>query len=432
LSSTIPIKNRQLGLYIVGIPGQGKSTTIQHFALNDIRARRGVAVIDPAAELIDGILKHIPEYRARDTILFESDNPVPIDFFSYKTRPERALLIEQLIDAFSLDHTSAPRAAPHLQRILGTLLDANANNIPEKDRCTFFDVHEFILDKDRRNTILDHAGEARQKQWHQMPPIGEFGPILTRLTKFVENDTLRAVLEAKRPRVNIADIIEKKQILLVKLQESEAEAFLGALIVAKIRQALFLRRDPTQPRPPFYVYIDECHQVIKANPATFASILLGGRKFGFNLTLANQLPSDLENLKSKIRLLQNVILLKTPPDEVAIFKDLIPPYTPEYISHQKQFHGLLLTDDRVYRIKTPPKLGPTGGTYAQAIRKRTHLPYPQGYACNPTVPHDESTTPVATPNDGISSTDKKDGGGPNKATPVPTYKNQTKGVGTPR
>lgn len=143
-------KSRRLGTYIAGNPGYGKSSLIQDLALKDIRAGRGVCVIDPTGDLLERLIAHIPRERARDTIYFDTDDPIPIDFFSYRNPPERQVLSDQLLDIFDLEN--APVSEPNLEKILATLFDANENPAMsdpanEEDRCTFLDVRNFITNK---------------------------------------------------------------------------------------------------------------------------------------------------------------------------------------------------------------------------------------------------------------------------------------------
>src|SRR5689334_19958994 len=52
--------HRELGLYISGLPGVGKSTLLLHLILDDIRAGRACCVLDPHSDLIGAILARSP------------------------------------------------------------------------------------------------------------------------------------------------------------------------------------------------------------------------------------------------------------------------------------------------------------------------------------------------------------------------------------
>jgi hypothetical protein len=148
---TLQAKDRPLGLYVAGNPGSGKSSLIQQMALQDIRAGRGACVIDPTADLVNRLIHWIPKSRVNDTIYFDTDHPLSIDFFSYRNPAERRILTDQLLDIFQLDN--APISKPRLHRIIGTLFDANENGA----HCTFLDILKFIENKSFREQTLKIA-----------------------------------------------------------------------------------------------------------------------------------------------------------------------------------------------------------------------------------------------------------------------------------
>jgi hypothetical protein len=371
-------RNRPQGLYIAGNPGFGKSSLIQHLSLQDISAGRGVAVIDPTGDLVNRLIHHIPKARANDTIYFDTDNPVPIDFFSYRNPSERQVLIDQLIDIFQLD--TAPISKPRLLKILGTLFDANENpKTPEDKRCTFLDIERFITDKKRREEIIGYA--ARQSTWEYFPKISEFESIIERMAPFTEPGTLRTIFEAKRPKLNIWDVMQEKKVLLVNLKDSPTDLFIGSLICSKFQQATFGRRYVEEPkRTPYYLYIDECQTILKYAAPQFEAILTRARKYKLCLTLANQLPSDLPApIQNKLGTIGTLYLFNLDSKDARIFKDRIAPYQPEFLTNLLKFHAVVRTNGAVHFLtNTPRPLGSSNASYARYIRKRTR----ELYTCN--------------------------------------------------
>jgi len=68
-------------MYIIGASGTGKSTLIVNLAAQSIKAGEGIAVLDPHGDLIDEIIKTIPDDRIDDVILFDpADDEYPIPF----------------------------------------------------------------------------------------------------------------------------------------------------------------------------------------------------------------------------------------------------------------------------------------------------------------------------------------------------------------
>jgi hypothetical protein len=342
MKSTLKGDLRPKSTYIAGNPGTGKSSLIQSMALQDIENGHGVCVIDPTGDLVNRLVHWIPKYRVRDTIFFDTDNPVPIDFFSYRNEPERTVLADQLLNLFDLE--GAPVARPRLQRVIGTLFDANDNG----GDCTFLDIQHFLESEKRREQILKRAPH-RREQWTPFPKPSETVSIVERMTPFTESPTLRTMFGAAKPKLNIWDVMQDKQILLVNLKDTPTDLFIGSLIVAKVQQATFGRRYiPEDQRTPYYLYIDECHTIMRFCAPEFEAILTRARKYKLCLILANQLASDLpKEIQAKLPTIATRIQFTSP------------------------FRAERTTEDRVTTIKTPTFLGPSPASYAKVIKSRT-------------------------------------------------------------
>jgi hypothetical protein len=358
--NAIPNEIRNLGCYIAGNPGFGKSSIIQYMALEDIRAGRGTCVIDPTGDLVKSLIEWIPEDRVADTIVFDTRNPVPIDLFSYRNPDERQVLTDQLLDIFELDN--APISKPRLQRILGTLFDANENPEMRKEenihyRCTFLDIQRFIEDKKRFGEILKFAPE-REKQWAVPIKPADYSSITERMTPFTESPTLRTMLECKSPRLNIWDVMQQNKILLVSLRETKTDRFIGSLIASKFQQATFGRDSIKEnERTPYALYVDECNTILKFAGEEFEAILLRARKYQLWLTMANQLPSDLpEPIRRKLGTIQTLILFNLDAENTRLFKHRLKTPTSwwEAIEAPK-FHALFkLPHEDPILLRTPP------------------------------------------------------------------------------
>ncbi len=381
---------RPQAVYIAGNPGSGKSSLIQRMVLQDIKAnpKRGVCVIDPTGDLINALLHWIPENRVRDTIYFDSDDPIPIDFFSYRNPAERQVLTDQLLDIFKLEN--APVSRPRLMKILGTLFDANENpGMTEAHRATFLDIQNFIEDRTRRETILSYCPQ-RRTQWPDaiFTKPAEFSSIIERMAPFTESKGLRIMLQAKRPELNIWDVMRENKILLVSLKDTATDSFIGSLIASKFQQATFGRRYiPESQRVPYYLYIDECNTILQYSAEEFEKILLRARKYRLCLTLANQIPEDLpEGIRKKLGTIGSVALFNLDTNNARLFKDRLAPYRIEDLVNLPKFKAIFRTNNKVFLIDTPRPLGPSPASYAEIIRKRTVETSP----CNTAqVSHDE-------------------------------------------
>ncbi len=84
--------------------------------------------------------------------------------------------------------------------------------------------------------------------------------------------------------------MDERKVLIVNLSRGlvgeDNAALLGALLVTKIQLAAMSRADiPAEAREPFYLYVDEFQNFATDS---FATILSEARKYGLNLTVANQ------------------------------------------------------------------------------------------------------------------------------------------------
>ena len=77
----IKLDDRRRHVYVVGKTGVGKTTLLENMAIADIRAGKGIAIVDPHGEFAEKLLDFIPEERLDDVIYFDpSDMENPIAF----------------------------------------------------------------------------------------------------------------------------------------------------------------------------------------------------------------------------------------------------------------------------------------------------------------------------------------------------------------
>ena len=74
-------KDRRRHMYIIGKSGVGKSKMLELMLRQDIQYGHGLCLIDPHGDVIEDVLKFIPEERVEDTVLVDpSDTGWPISF----------------------------------------------------------------------------------------------------------------------------------------------------------------------------------------------------------------------------------------------------------------------------------------------------------------------------------------------------------------
>jgi hypothetical protein len=376
----IPDDIRPQAMYIAGNPGYGKSSLIQNLVISDMRAGYGVCVIDPSGDLIrkrdasDAIIDWIPENRLDDVIYFNtSDSVKSFDFFSYHDDDERRVLIDELTAIFKLEN--APRAKPLLKKIIGILFAANRNG----GTYTFLDIQTFIENEAKQREILRRA----KIEWHVPKPI-EFDAITTRLIPFTEDPVLKVIVASEKPEINIWDIMQNNKILLVDLQDTETDHFIGALITAQIQQATFRRRIlRKEDRKLFFLYVDEFHAITPSGGEHFATILTRARKYNLCLTFANPLPDDLPaEIMRKLPSVAVKILFNLNASNASVFKDQLVPYVsmegelqePEtfnYLNSLRKFTAVCVQPHQYPTLVTTPRfLPPNPASCAHRLLKR--------------------------------------------------------------
>lgn len=286
-------------VHVVGASGTGKSTLLVRMILDDIAAGHGVGVLDPHGDLVDEVARRIPEERAADAVMFDpadTDVVVGWNILGADSETERDLLTSDLVGVFRRLSTSwGDQMTAVLANAIMVFLESSRGG-------TLVDLRRFLVDESFRAEILDTVSDPYVKSfWHTEFPLiagrKPQAPILTRLDTFLRSRLIRNVVTASDPKVSFKEVTDDGLIFLGKLSEGvigeENAALLGSLLVSKLHQVTLARsKQDAEARRPFFLYIDEFHEV--ATPS-MASLFSGVRKYGLGLTVAHQ---DLHQLHS--------------------------------------------------------------------------------------------------------------------------------------
>jgi hypothetical protein len=414
--SAIPDSARARHVYISGKPGYGKSTVMYWMAMHDITRNRAVAVLDPNGDLVEQILKNIPEHRVADTIYLDGLSPIPLDFMGWQTDQEREILSDDLIIMFRRlsEGEWGPRMDGIFRYTVYSILEA---------RRTFLDIYHILVNANARREILQTVtNPSLLEYWENQFPASNreaVAPIASRMAKFLLTPPLATALGHPNPKLKVAEAIDENKVILVNLKKmgEDAANFYGSMIVAQIQQAIWRRGDVTAPnRKPFYLYVDEFQDF---KTSTFGKILSQARKFNLGLTLANQHPKQIGDLIDDIRgCVSSFITFRMDADHALALKSAIRPYEPENLEKLPVFRAFYsASDGSVSPVTIPPPPVEPAHHHADEIRKRTV----DRYACNvKPLPHNYRHDPK--PDDIASQT---------RASRQP-QPHQTKGPRTPR
>jgi hypothetical protein len=292
-------KDRGRHMYIIGQTGAGKSFLLQLLTLSDIYHDQGFAIVDPHGDFATDIMKYIPEHRLNDVIyLNPADREFPMAFNPM-----------EITDPAMKDHISSELVGvlkrmfdswgPRLEYILRYTLLALLDH-PDS---TMLDIPRMLNEKDFRKQVINNIKDPVVKSfwitefasWNEKFASEAVAPVLNKVGAFVANPLVRNIIGQKKSAFNIRQIMDEGKILLVNLSRGQVgednAAILGALMVTKIQLAAMSRADmPLEDRRPFYLYVDEFQNFATDS---FAVILSEARKYGLNLTVANQYVSQM-------------------------------------------------------------------------------------------------------------------------------------------
>ena len=294
-------RDRSRHVYIIGQTGSGKSGLLTLFALSDIYHNQGYCIIDPHGDLAIDNLKFIPESRIKDVVYFNpADTQFPMAFNPLEVYdPARKPNISSEVIGV-LKRMFGDSWGPRLEHILRYTLLA----LLDRPYATMLDISRMLTDKEFRKETLEYCQDVTVLQfwkqefgsWGEKQVTESVAPILNKVGAFTANPIIRNIIGQPKSSFDIRKIMDEGKILVVNLSKGligeDNAAILGAFLVTKVQLAAMSRSDiaNVDDRRPFYLYVDEFQNFATDS---FAVILSEARKYGLNLTVANQYTSQM-------------------------------------------------------------------------------------------------------------------------------------------
>ena len=297
----IKTDDRRRHMYLIGKTGMGKSTILENMIVEDIRAGRGVAVVDPHGDLAEKIIQYIPKERVKDVIYF---NPADIDFpiaFNLVEQVEphlRHLVASGLIGVFQ--KLWADSWGPRLEYILRNAILA----ILDFPGSTLLGVVRMLSDKEYRKKVVANVKDPVVKSFWEKEFTGyadkfaaeAVSPIQNKVGQFLSSSFMRNIVGQVKSSIDIREVMDSGKILIMNLSKGrigeDNSALLGAMMITKIQLAAMSRVDIDEDkRRDFYLYIDEFQNF---STESFANILSEARKYRLNLIMAHQYIDQLD------------------------------------------------------------------------------------------------------------------------------------------
>ena len=289
-------RDRSRHVYIIGQTGAGKSGMLELLALSDIFYNQGYCIIDPHGDFAIDNLKFIPESRIKDVVYFnpaDTAYPVafnPLEVFDPAKKPN---VCSEVIGV--LKRMFGDSWGPRLEHILRYTLLA----LLDRPETTLLDISRMLTDKDFRKETLEYCHDVTVLQfwkhefgqWNEKQVNESIAPVLNKVGAFTANPIIRNIIGQPKSSFDIRKIMDEGKILVVNLSKGligeDNAGILGAFLVTKVQLAAMSRSDipDVKDRRPFYLYVDEFQNFATDS---FAVILSEARKYGLNLTVANQ------------------------------------------------------------------------------------------------------------------------------------------------
>jgi len=291
----IKTDDRRRHMYLIGKTGMGKSTILENMIVADIRAGRGVAVVDPHGDLAEKIMEYIPVERINDIIYFnpsDTEFPVAFNIVEHVDAKVRHLVASGLVGVFKKLWVDSwgPRLEYILRNAILAVLD-----IPD---ATLLSVIRMLSDKVYRKKVIEEVNDPVVKAFWSKEFASyadkfaseAVSPIQNKVGQFLSSSLIRNIVGQTRSSIDVRKAMDEGKILIMNLSKGhigeDNSALLGAMMITKIQLAAMSRVDiPEKERKDFYLYIDEFQNF---STESFASILSEARKYHLNLIIAHQ------------------------------------------------------------------------------------------------------------------------------------------------
>jgi type IV secretory pathway TraG/TraD family ATPase VirD4 len=293
--------DRRAHMYIIGKTGTGKSTLLETLIRQDIENGEGLALLDPHGDLVEKVLRAVPDKRKGDLIYFnvpDRANPLGFNPLEKVAIEKRSLAAAGLLDAFKKIWSDS--WGPRLEHILRNAFLA----LLDQPEASLADVLRLLDDLTFRREVSSRVYNTQVRDFwlreYENYPLRlraeAIAPIQNKVGAFLTNPLLNRILTQRKSAFDLRQVMDEGKILLVNLAKgkigADASALVGALLVTKIGLAGLSRADtPEESRRDFYLYLDEFQNFATLSLANMLSEL---RKYRAQMILSHQHQAQLD------------------------------------------------------------------------------------------------------------------------------------------
>lgn len=307
-------EDRRRHIYTVGQTGTGKTTLLASMMVEDIKAGKGVAIIDPHGEFVESALGHVPKERVDDLIYFDPSDlqkPLGLNMLDYNfDRPEeKTFIVNEMLNIFDKLYDLKTTGGPMFEQYMRNALLLMMEDMPNEP-ATLVEVPRIFSDASYRqrkleriqNPVVIDFWEKEATKAGGEASLANMTPYITsKFNNFIANDYMRPIVGQAKSAFNFREVMDKGKILLINLSKGRIgdlnAGLLGMIFTGKLLMAALSRVDipDVNKRRDFYLYIDEFQNFATESIST---ILSEARKYRLSLTIAHQF---IAQLPEKIR-----------------------------------------------------------------------------------------------------------------------------------
>ncbi len=307
----------------------GKSTLMHHIVVHKMQEKAAgrdddaIVVVDPHADLVEGLLEQVPEPLIEQVRLIDlaDDRGAPgINLLDTRIFEDRDRTADSVVRvARGLWDQWGPRMQSILEQTVKTLHEANEHpTTSAEEQHTILDGLKLLSNDPFRNSVLAKVDDpyllewwARDfASWHRQYKAEALAPVQTRLSYYASSKRARAILGQPRSTIDLRRTIRDGGILLVSTAQGTAGRDVAALVGASLLNLVdaVIREQgslPFEQRRGALVVVDEMQSMPGVD---YESMLSELGKFGASFILATQSLAKLDDLSRTMRdtLLANV------------------------------------------------------------------------------------------------------------------------------
>ena len=299
----------------------GKSTLMHHVVVHKMKEKAAgrdgdaIVVVDPHADLVAGLLEHVPDEIADSVRLIDlaDERGAPgVNLLDTRIFSDRDRTADSVVRvARGLWDQWGPRMQSILEQTIKTLHEAN-ERVNYDEQYTILDGLKLLSeDRDFRSDVLKKVSDpyllewwARDfSSWHRQYRAEALAPVQTRLSYYASSKRARAVLGQRRSTIDMRKTILDGGVLLVSTSQGTAGRDVAALVGASLLNLVdaVIREQgglPPERRRGALVVVDE----MQSMPGVDYESMLGELgKFGASFILATQSLAKLDDLSHTMR-----------------------------------------------------------------------------------------------------------------------------------